>query len=248
MIPEVKALSVIPTLPSFPAMGGDGERLALLAGLTFVEGATSGWGPRDLLDWFKTYGPAMGRKAPPVSVRDGVVGSLALLPGARLVGDKVVRADQLPKLLAMSRWRVVVTLRGLVAQPCDDRFLQAAIFGERVRRHHATWIASPRDTDLLSDVVLALFAVDILCDRAFHDQNLCVCDVCGRISYNPAVTTRSGCSDHLPRTETTSGFQDRRPRSSLPPARISVTPPRAPSAPAAPAGPAVDREAVTPRR
>lgn len=210
--------AVLPTLPSFPSLGGsDTDRFALLAGLSFVEGAISGWQARDLLAWFKTYGKALSRTAPPVSVTDAVVGTLALTPGAKLVGDKVARPDDLPKLLAMSRWRVVVTLRGLLAAPCDDRFLQAAIFSERVRREKSMWIAQPRDTDLLSDVVLSLFAVDILTNRDFHEQNLCVCDVCGRISYNPAVTTRSGCGDHVPKTETTSGWEAKQKRSSMPP-------------------------------
>ncbi|MFT3768784.1 MAG: hypothetical protein QM820_25335 [Minicystis sp.] len=221
----MKAQPVLPTLPSFPGLNGpEGERLALLAGLTFIEGATSGWAARDLLDWFKTYGPALSRKAPPASVTDAAVGTVSLVPGTKMVGDRVGRIDDLPKLLAMSRWRVVVTLRGLIAQPCDDRFLQAAIFAERVRRDRSRWIAEPRDNDLLSDIVLSLFAVDILTHRDFHDQNLCVCDVCGRISYNPAATTRSGCGDHVPKTETTSGFQGKGSRSSIPPPRIAITP------------------------
>ena len=43
----------------------------------------------------------------------------------------------------------------------------------------------------MSDIVLSLFAVDVLAYREFHEQNLCVCDVCGRISYNPRQTSRS---------------------------------------------------------
>lgn len=199
---------VLPTLPSLPALdGSQTDRLALLAGLMFVEGATSSWGVRDLTEWFVTYGAAMGRTAPPQAVTDAVVGTIALVPGTKITGEKVARIDALPKLLAMSRWRVVVTLRGLLSQPADDRFLQAAIFAERVRREKSAWVAQPRDNDLLSDIVLSLFAVDILTQRSFHEQNMCVCDVCGRISYNPASTTRSGCSDHLPKTDSSSGFQ-----------------------------------------
>lgn len=242
MVLSVSAQAVLPTLPSFPALSSEEDRLTLLAGLTFIEGATSGWTSRDLLNWFRTYGSAMGKKQPPASVSDAVVGTIALAPGARLTGDRVARLDDLPKLLAMTRWRAIVTLRGLIAQPCDDRFLQAAIFGERVRRDKGTWVAQPRDTDLLSDVVLSLFSVDILSHRDFHEQNLCVCDVCGRISYNPAATTRSGCADHVPKTETTSGFQGKGTRSSIPPAAdrvvVSMSPPSN----------QVDREAVTPRR
>jgi hypothetical protein len=223
----VKNVLVVPTLPSFPAIDDRTvDRLSLLGGLTFVEGATSGWAARDLVSWFKTYGPSLGRTAPPPSVSDAVVGAIALLPGAKLVGDRVARPDDLPKLLAMTRWRVVVTLRGLLSTPCDDRFLQAAIFADRVRREGSAWRAQPRDTDLLSDVVLSLFAVDVLSHREFHEQNLCVCDVCGRISYNPQVTTRSGCADHVPKTDTTSGFQGRGSTSSIPPPRRTGPGPR----------------------
>lgn len=192
------AEAILPTLPSFPALDG-AERRALLAGLAFIEGSTSGWSVQDLTSWFCDHGEVLGRSAPPRSVTDGVVGSLALDPGARLAGDKIARPGDLPKLLAMSRWRAVITLRGLLAQRADDRFLQAAIFAGRVRREKGAWIARPRDADLLSDVVLSLFAVDILSHRDFHERNLCVCDVCGRISYNPAVTTRAGCCEHPPR-------------------------------------------------
>lgn len=202
--------SVLPTLPSLPAIDGtEHERAALLAGLVFVESATS-FSTRDLLEWFRTYAFVLGRTSPPAWVTESAVGMLALVPGAKLSGDKIARPDDLPKLLAMARWKVIVTLRGLLASPADDRFLQAAIFADRVRRVKGTWTARPRDIDVLSDVVLSLFAVDVLSHRAFHEQNLCVCDVCGRISYAPAVTGRKGCGEHVPSTEATSGIRGKR--------------------------------------
>lgn len=237
----MKPPTVLPTLPSLPALdGSEADRLALLAGLSFIEGTASGWMARDLVEWFTTYGSVMGRTAPPASVMDAVVGTIVLTtaplasapkpaapkpaapsgpPSARApvsarapassrpAAEKVARIEQLPKLLAMSRWRVIVTLRGLLSQPADDRFLQAAIFAERVRRDHSRWVAQPLDTDLLSDIVLSLFVVDILSQRAFHEQNMCVCDVCGRISYNPSATTRAGCGEHLPKTDSSSGYR-----------------------------------------
>ena len=212
----VKRPVVLPTLPSFAAIDdASSDRVSLLAALTFVEGSTSGWGPADLLDWFTTYAVALSRTAPPPSVTDAVVGALSLVPGVKLTGDKVARPDELPKLLAMTRWRVIVTVRGLLSTPCDDRFLQAAIYSDRVRRDQAAWFAQPRDGDLLSDVVLSLFAADVLGQREFYEQNLCVCDVCGRISFNPGATSRAGCGDHVPRSETTSGFQGK--GNSIPP-------------------------------
>lgn len=225
---NVKPANVLPTLPSFSAVRNAGvERTALLAGLTFIEGATT-WRLPELLGWYTSYGGVLGMKTLPDTVSDAVVGTITLArsserrtpPGdRRMLGSHPdldgprsrprgrAGIDELPKLLAMTRWRVIITMRGLLSSPCDDRFLQSAIFAGRVRRHRSEWIAEPRETDVLSDVVLSLFAVDVLSYREFHEQNLCICDVCGRISYNPAVSTRSGCSDHLPRIEAESGFQ-----------------------------------------
>ena len=122
-------------------------------------------------------------------------------------GPPSTQPGKLPRLLAMARWQVILTLRGLLSTPADDRFLHAAIFSQRVQRVAGMWRASVGDRDSMSDVVLSLFAVDVLAYREFHEQNLCVCDVCGRISYNPRQTSRSGCGDHVPGTEATSGVQ-----------------------------------------
>jgi hypothetical protein len=214
---------VLPTLPSSPALGkGGDERLALLAGLSFVEGATSGWGQEDLTGWFRAHATALGRESPPVSVTDATMGAIALQPGVKLTCDKHARVDDLPKLLSMSRWRVILTLRGLLTKPCDDRFLQAAIFAGRVARTGGAWRAGPRDTDSLSDVVLSLFAVDVLGHRDFYEQSLCVCDVCGRVSFSPEATTRGGCGDHVPETDTPTArdLQSRRLLARRPRARV----------------------------
>jgi hypothetical protein len=204
----VKAPIVLPTLPAFPAAPDvTGDRAELLAGLTFIEGATR-WSQKDLGDWFRTYAGALGREKPPPSVIDAVVGT------ASIEGDPPAsaRPGQLSRLLAMARWQVILTLRGLLATPADDRFLHAAIFSRRVQREGGAWHAAAGDTDALSDVVLSLFAVDVLACREFHEQNLCVCDVCGRVSYNPRATTRAGCADHVPGSEAMSGVQSVRGR------------------------------------
>ena len=107
----------------------------------------------------------------------------------------------------MACYRVVVTLRGLLASPSDDRFLQAALFAGRIKRDKGEWQARPAETERLSDIVLSLFVVDILSHRDFHEKNLCVCDVCGRLSFDRAQFSRFGCIDHSPKSEATSGFQ-----------------------------------------
>jgi hypothetical protein len=212
---------ILPTLPSFPALAGGSDRATLLAGLTFIEGATSGWLARDVLLWLGSNAALLGWPGPPATVSDAGVGTLALQPGVRVTAPHIARAQDLSKLLAMARLQVVVTLRGLVSG--DDRFLKGAIFGGRVRRdaNASAWLARPAESDLLSDIVLSLFVADILAYRDFHENNLCVCDVCGRISYNPKVTGRAGCSDHLPGTATTSGVRDRDTADTVPPPRPS---------------------------
>jgi hypothetical protein len=98
----------------------------------------------------------------------------------------------------MARWQVILAMRGLLSAPADDRFLNAAIFAGRVVRDQGNWRVEVRDGDVLSDIVLALFVADVLGNREFHEEKLCVCDVCGRLSYSPTLTTRAGCPDHVP--------------------------------------------------
>lgn len=192
-------LSLAPTLPSFAGLRAGGvEHLALLAGVSFIESAATAWGAEGLLAWFRTYGSVMGRRVPPPTVTEAAVGTVPIAHGTLLIGDKVGGAEELPRLLAMARSRTVVALRGLLANPLDDRFLQAAIFAHRVVREDGTWAARLRDKDVLSDVVLALFAVSILSCREFHEENICICDVCGRVSFTPQLSWRNGCPRHQP--------------------------------------------------
>lgn len=206
------------TLPALPAIAG--ERGALVAGLAFIEGVAAGWSRNELVAWIDEHLVATGRMQRPSAVSEAVVGAIALDPATSATGPRVATLSELPKLLAMARSRAVVALRAFIATPSDDRFLRAAIFAGRVERVRSgtgsVWVARPRDQDHLGDVVLSLFAVDVLMHREFHEQNLCVCDVCGRVSFQRNVVTPSGCPEHLPRTEAQSGFQ-RSGGSSAPP-------------------------------
>jgi hypothetical protein len=183
----------------------------LVAGLAFIDGVAAGWGRAGLLDWLSEHLVKTGRMQPPGVVREAVVGAIALDPATSAKGPKVAPLTELPKLLAMARSRVIVSLRAFIAAQSDDRFLKGAIYGERVQRvkneGQSVWVARPREADLLSDIVLSLFAADVLMHREFHERSLCVCEVCGRVSFQPESTTRGGCVEHPPKSEAKSGFQ-----------------------------------------
>jgi hypothetical protein len=187
------------------------ERDCLRAGLEFVEGVGAGFGVGELRRWLDAHLVGPGRMTKVRAVHEPLVGTLPLsgtyvpAPGALVVGP-----EQLAQLLDLARDRVVETLRAFALPNSDDRFLSAAIYAGRVERTRvgarSVWVAKPSEADRLSDIVLALFATDILMDRAFHERLLCVCDRCGRVSFEPDATTRHGCSDHVPRRGARSGF------------------------------------------
>lgn len=205
-----KAASV-KTLPAIPAMASlPPERSALRAGLSFLEGVAAGWTRTELVAWIDAELVAPGRMVRPTSVHEVAIGSIALDPTTNAKVARAAPLAELPKLLAMARSRAVVALRGFVAPAQDDRFLKAAIFANRVERINkdetALWVARLSEKDLLGDIVLSLFTVDILMHRELYERQLCVCDVCGRVSFHPFVTTRVGCPEHIPRSEARSGF------------------------------------------
>jgi hypothetical protein len=150
---------------------------------------------------------------PPSTVHEALVGTLPLDP---VPVQSAPHSANLPKLLAMARSRVLVTLRAFLASPPDDRFLHAAIFAGRVQRvsigKQPLWAARPEETDKLSDIVLSLFAADILMHRESYESDLCICDRCGKISFHLRIAGRYGCSEHRGRSRRSSGRH--RPRSS----------------------------------
>jgi hypothetical protein len=183
------------------------DRGALLGALTFIEGVSSGWGRAELAEWFREHLVAPGRMLRPTSVNEPPLRAISIEPPSATAEP---REDELARLCAAAREKVVLTLRGMIRVPPDDRFLKAAIFADRVQRRRvddrSVWVARPMESDRLSDVVLSLFAADMLMFRELHESRLCVCDVCGRVSYQPAIATRTGCQDHRPRSQTNSGF------------------------------------------
>jgi hypothetical protein len=183
-----------PTLPHF---GGAGERRALLAGITFLEATEAGkMDVAGLGAWFDEHVVAAGCMPRLSVILEPPAGTLSLRPG---VGTAARAAADLPRILTTSRLRIVDALRGLIASPSDDRFLRASIFLGRVRREEGHWVARPEPTAPLSGIVLSLFAVAILSERSFYDRQMCVCDTCGRVSFDAGPGMRRACSSHPPR-------------------------------------------------
>ena len=181
------------------------ERSVLVAGVAFIEGVATGWGCWELSGWFEEHLVSTGRihNIPPVVTEEGFgfISIDARRSGGIAHRDQAAAAlAQLPKLLATARARVVDALRAFLPPRCDDRFLRAALYAGRVERkpvgHDVAWLSTPRETDRLSDVVLSLFAADALTHREFHEANLCVCEACGRVSFDPAAVPRTGCRVH----------------------------------------------------
>ncbi len=186
-----------PTLTDIPGLA---SRPALIAGLVFLEGTSApGWTVRDLGSWFDTHVVRQGVMGRPLLVNEPAAGTVPLYPNGE---HGEAGAALLPRLLMATRIRVVSALRGLLHAPVDDRFLASAIFAGRVRRQRLDgapqWVARPEATAPLSGVVLSLFAVDVLSHRDAYDSGLCVCDVCGRVSFDDGATERRSCHEHAP--------------------------------------------------
>jgi hypothetical protein len=191
------------------------ERWALAAGVAFLEGAAAGtWGISGLRGWFEDHLVKPGFMRPPPAVHEPPVGELTLWSqGASVSGVHTSPAV----LLAKTRATVLTALRGFLALPCDDRFVTAALFSGRVQRASlppssgasgrggpaSRWVARHTPGAPLSALVLGVFAVDVLTHREAWERSLCICDVCGRVSFREGEMRRRTCLAHLPPPSTT---------------------------------------------
>ena len=170
---------VNPTLPA----GMSNDRRALVGALAFVEGIGIGsMGAREIRNWIDEYLVRAGRMERPTHLTEPMAGTMLL---DALVGPTATASrTQLDRILGRARARVVRTLSGLLQTPADESFIEAAKTTGRVQSIEPNgtglWIARPRRDDALSDIVLGMFAADILSNRSLYDQNVCVCSVCVR--------------------------------------------------------------------
>jgi hypothetical protein len=181
------------------------DRWALAAGLTFLDGVASGtWGLGTVRDWFEAHLVSTGYMPPPISVNEPPVGSFALYARS----NAALRPQaSLPMLLSVARNNVLAGLRGFLAIPADDRFVTAALFSGRVHRasppassrtrvNSARWVPRPEADAPLSALVRSLFAIDVLTHREAYERTLCVCEVCGHVSFAEGTARRRTCPVH----------------------------------------------------
>jgi len=143
------------------------DRPELAAVVELVDGASVDFDRGALVRWFDEHLVACGvMRRPAVVTEPGVLA--VPLEGADVDHDRV------QELVAAATARVTVSLRGLRPPWRDDRFLAAAIFAGRVRRVRgddgSRWVASPSAFDSLSDILLALLAVDVLSHCELYEQ------------------------------------------------------------------------------
>jgi len=146
----------------------------------------------ELRRWLDEHLVATKILPPPDSVREPQAGSVRLDPPSR-PGVDVAGA-----VLRMARARVIRELAGLVGSQRDDRFIRAAIHAGRVRREGAAWRPSPGTSDPLSDIVLCCFAAAVLSEPQAYQQRFCLCDTCGRVSFDDRPEMRHACCEHPP--------------------------------------------------
>jgi hypothetical protein len=175
-------------------------RPLLAAGLAFVDAVPRGaFRIRDAVAWFDAYLVAPGFMPAPATIQEPAAGIVPV--GEASSGGWITSLEaRMTRVATTARTRVAVMLGGLCASPRDDRFLMGTIAAGRVTRvsddRGPSWRPSPQGSDRLSDVVLSLFVADILANREEYDANLCVCDLCARVSLTPGAEIRNRCAQH----------------------------------------------------
>jgi hypothetical protein len=175
-------------------------RPAFSAGLAFMRiTAREEVSLGDMQLWISDRMVDPGLMPMPSSLYEPGVGTVALHEGAAEAWAEARRA-RLSRIAATARARVSAALFGLIHVPPDDRFLAAAIYGGRVARvsvdRDSGWRPCLVGNERLSDIVLALFAADVLQHRDDYDQQLCVCEICGHLSFDREAETRTRCVEH----------------------------------------------------
>lgn len=180
--------------------GTDGDRQALIGALELMESsANDSMNVLDFIAWCDEYLVKPGYMRSPTRVFESGVGTVYL--GASMAHHPGQDA-MLRRILVVVRQKVSALLRGLLNDPPDERFLSFLVATGRVYstefKQQRSWRIRARPDDRLRDIVMSLFASDILSNRHVYDERLSVCNECGRISFRIERKTRERCSVHGP--------------------------------------------------
>ncbi|WP_437676053.1 hypothetical protein [Sorangium sp. So ce131] len=177
---------------SFVALRGRMLTSPSLAGaLDFMQVTTRPWEPHELRAWLNHHVLAPGWMKAPRAVRE---------PGAATVA--LCALDEQPEavaaLTARARERVTNVLLDFVAPDPGGRFRRAALYSARVRwcvvGDRSGWLPAPGENDFLSDIVLSLFAAEILSNAEIYQRHMTVCVGCGRVAFaQDARPLTAGC-------------------------------------------------------
>ncbi|WP_437927433.1 hypothetical protein WMF37_51865 [Sorangium sp. So ce291] len=164
---------------------------SLAGALQFMQVTTRPWEPHELAAWLHEHIVAPGWMRVPRALRE---------PGAETVELAGIdeRHREVAALVERARRRVALALLDFVAPSPDGGFLRAALYSARVRwsvvGERSGWLPAPRESDLLSDIVLSLFAAEILSDAELYRSHMTVCAGCGRVAFAQEARPRSaGC-------------------------------------------------------
>ncbi len=173
--------------------------------LAFTEGVRSGWIASDLQAWVADHLVETRRLAldpgQPLRVFEPGAGSVTLgEPASSSTRGSVRAGAPVTALLTAARERVLKTLSASVDSG-QTSYIHAALYTGRVSRERgangrSSWYVFLADDMPLSDQVLALFAADALMNPAEYETDLCVCDVCGAVSFQAHSGSRRGCAIH----------------------------------------------------
>jgi hypothetical protein len=164
----------------------------VVVGLSFLDTVAAKRLDRDNLEtWADQHLVAPGYLLRPLRIHEPIFGSLTTDKGCNPFLPESPPTDDTSALLVRARARVIGHLQELLLMPSEDRFLTAAIFSRRVRRTLVGttmhWTPHPRMDDCLSEIITSLFVSDILTRREFYEQNLCICQRCGRVRFEAIV-------------------------------------------------------------
>ena len=154
--------------------------ISIQGGVAFMDGANRTWTSEDLYTWIEDSLVKPGWMRMPRTLREHGVGPVEL-------DARTGAAGGFELLTLQTRTRVGAVLIKYLAPSPDERFLHAAIYGGRVRRGvidgKTTWVPSPRETEFLSDIVLSLYAADLLQNPDRFRPFMCVCPCCSRVAF-----------------------------------------------------------------